>query len=197
MRGPVVCSKGSSFLCDVLHSGTAQSGGRASWDTKIGFVLLSPRRALTHSASLPLVSCVFMVNKQICVVCARRSSQKFKFSFSSLFLSHFLIASYLPVHALVIAKWRLVPHNLWSAKKNPNPILHAHKYIFLQHSLTLSLHLPHFETWSAFFFFFFDVCNIFFPFPFPPTICNAAGEIWPPVSVAGSVLRLSLWDLHK
>lgn len=55
--------RGSVFLCDVSHSGAAQSGGRASWDTKIGFVLLSPRSALTHSVLLPLVSAVVVVNK--------------------------------------------------------------------------------------------------------------------------------------
>lgn len=61
----VVRREGALFLCDVAHSGAAQSGGRASWDTKIGFVLCSPRSALTHSALLPLVTCVLMVNKHI------------------------------------------------------------------------------------------------------------------------------------
>lgn len=60
--------RGSVFLCDVAHSGAAQSGSRASWDTKIGFVLCSPRSALTHSALLPLVNCVLMVNKHICTL---------------------------------------------------------------------------------------------------------------------------------
>lgn len=61
--------RGCVFLCDVSRSGAAQSGGRASWDTKIGFVLLAPRSALTHSVLLPLVSGVAVVNKHLCVAC--------------------------------------------------------------------------------------------------------------------------------
>lgn len=63
--------KGCLFLCDVSHSGAAQSGGRASWDTKIGFVLLWPWSALTHSVLLPLVSGVVVVNKHLWEACVR------------------------------------------------------------------------------------------------------------------------------
>ncbi len=187
--------RGSVFLCDVSHSGAAQSGGRASWDTKIGFVLPSPWSALTHSALLPLVSGVMTVNKHLCsayFVCAasymcalcKKTNMLKQSSFSSLTVTlHIPVQSHLR-HPVKTSTTECP----WNAGKKPTKSLHIiHPSAASIHFIYRKLHTNLLDSVTPPSLFcnlvhIFHVCNVF------PTSCCAGGEIWPPVSVAGSVV---------
>lgn len=157
--------RGSVFLCDVSQSGAAQSGARTSWDTKIGFVLLSPWSALTYSVLLRLVSGVVKVNKHLCAACScacplyisasvmqhtYTHTHKEKSSFSSLIVSliNCYIALFLDSHTHDIQSKLLTLNVLEKQKiiiikKTPTPhILYTHllrPYIFIYHKLYTNL----------------------------------------------------------
>lgn len=174
--------RGSVFLCDVSHSGAAQSGDGASWDTKIGFVLLSPWSVLTYSVLLPLVSGVcdgktntFAVCASVrvipytclCVLCKKRKIQT---SFSSLLVS--LINCYIPAESHLRHSDRTYDSEcLWTLGENPTKsphMLYIHTFN-LPHRptpifLTQSLHLPNPPIFCNLLH-IFHVCNVFFFFP--------------------------------